>query len=517
MPERIQTEGFELPDLAAAPGAPPANRQMLYFRGGTLYKKGNDGVETAVGTGGPGGGGLYSTRTVTKLVTDYSAADLFPTPILTGSFVATRTDPVIEFEVCATIAGQASVPWWFFYGTAATLYDSSGLPINGAQVEVVGKHWYDTSDSRGRTVQLSGLTIGQTYNWAVIPGVIGVTARIPTGDGPNRIAVTPDSTKGVVCLFNGSGVQVLYLEQPWAPYFEQDSFDEAGPFIATGTFPYGVACTNTKACVVNFFGDSMSVIDLATETIDRTVTGLTGGVANPRDVVISPDGTTAWVTTSNGLVKKITISTGAVTSITVLAGKDLRGIAISKDGTKVWVGNYTDSTVYRITAATNAVSAAISLTADHKPEQIRVSTNAVWVLSNNAAVSAAYLQEINPTTEVLANTYATVYPNAKDFVIGADEKTAYAVFTNGLWGEMFLTGPDKGATHVNHRGQGTTDEFGATYTGAIGGVATDGRSQIWVTQFDVDQIFKWPGARITCTAATGGLFLSEYAALAVLQ
>ncbi|MSY34723.1 MAG: hypothetical protein F2731_06635, partial [Actinobacteria bacterium] len=85
------------------------------------------------------------------------------------------------------------------------------------------------------------------------------------------------------------------------------------------------------------------------DTATNAVTSITVG-SGPFNVAVSPDGSSVWVTNygtgSGTTVSRIDTATNAVTSITVGSGP--YNIAVSPDGSSVWVTNYGSGTVSRI-------------------------------------------------------------------------------------------------------------------------------------------------------------------------
>ncbi|MTB23423.1 MAG: YncE family protein, partial [Actinobacteria bacterium] len=82
------------------------------------------------------------------------------------------------------------------------------------------------------------------------------------------------------------------------------------------------------------------------------------------------------VMTLSGPASAVTPSTTAVTSIAV--GTQPRGVAVSPDGSSVWVANVGSGTVSRINTTTNAVT---SIAVDNGPIGVAVSPDgsSVWV------------------------------------------------------------------------------------------------------------------------------------------
>ena len=83
--------------------------------------------------------------------------------------------------------------------------------------------------------------------------------------------------------------------------------------------------------------NTVSVIDTATNNVTATVT--VG--SSPIGVAVTPDGTKVYVTNyDSNTVSVIDTATNNVTA-TVPVGTSPRGVAVSPDGTKVYVANRT--------------------------------------------------------------------------------------------------------------------------------------------------------------------------------
>ena len=116
---------------------------------------------------------------------------------------------------------------------------------------------------------------------------------------------------------------------------------------------------------------------------------LDGEASNPTDIVISPDGTTAYVTCSGGGVDVLKTVTNTVSATIVASGAS--GEAITPDGQTVHLADTAADEVIPITTTTNAVDAPITLSStifDPAPLEVVVtpdgssacvaSSNAVW-------------------------------------------------------------------------------------------------------------------------------------------
>jgi gliding motility-associated-like protein len=145
----------------------------------------------------------------------------------------------------------------------------------------------------------------------------------------------------------------------------------------TATVTVTPAGTAGSAYIPNSASNTVSVINTATQTVTATI--LVG--TEPIDVAISPDGTRVYVTnynnTSTGTVSVINAITNQVIS-TVAVGVKPDGIAISPDGSLVYVANPGSQTVSVISTATNTVSATINLSG-YDDLDVSVSQDGKWI------------------------------------------------------------------------------------------------------------------------------------------
>jgi len=99
-----------------------------------------------------------------------------------------------------------------------------------------------------------------------------VTGTISVGNAPQNVAVTPDGSKAYVTNFYDNTVSVI---------------DRATDTVSTtipvfGSEPFGVAVTRdgSKAYVANFDSNDLSVIDTATNRVTAGIRSAPVGVAN---------------------------------------------------------------------------------------------------------------------------------------------------------------------------------------------------------------------------------------------
>ncbi|MDD4287410.1 MAG: FG-GAP-like repeat-containing protein, partial [Candidatus Peribacteraceae bacterium] len=132
--------------------------------------------------------------------------------------------------------------------------------------------------------------------------------------------------------------------------------------IAVGRDPKMIAVTpdGTKAYVVNYGDDSVSVISTATNTISTSIAVGDG----PTSITITPDGTKAYVTNQGSNTVSVISTASSTVAATVQVGTAPYAIAITPDGTKAYVINYVSNTVSVISTASSTVAATVQVGAD---------------------------------------------------------------------------------------------------------------------------------------------------------
>ncbi len=173
-----------------------------------------------------------------------------------------------------------------------------------------------------------------------------VVATIPVGVTPDQVALTPDNRFLYVANSNDYGitgrhsVTVINTATNLVETTINDpSFDEPYRIAinAAGTIAY---VTNSNACTV-------SIIDIATNTVTGTIAGFDG----PSGIVITPDGNFAYVNNYGApcgvgsanatTVNVVNLNTNSIID-TITVGLAPAGLDITPDGAFVYVINYED-------------------------------------------------------------------------------------------------------------------------------------------------------------------------------
>lgn len=194
---------------------------------------------------------------------------------------------------------------------------------------------------------------GPTTGTLVVNKTTGAFTYTPTAAQRVLAGLTPedDTAEFAVTAFNGKTTVPLRVTVPIDPVTPA----KLGQ-IAAGNGAQGVAVTNTRAYISNYLDDTITVVDTINGTVLTTIPVASAGM-----VVVKQDGTRLYVTnpgdgsgTAAGTVTVIDTNTYTVVS-TITVGKTPLDATLSPDGKTLYVVNYTDGTVSKISTATNKV------------------------------------------------------------------------------------------------------------------------------------------------------------------
>ncbi|HWN32031.1 MAG TPA: Hsp70 family protein, partial [Pseudonocardia sp.] len=178
----------------------------------------------------------------------------------------------------------------------------------------------------------------------------GVVATVPVGQNPAVVAVAPNGGHAYVTNNGSASVSVV-----------DTATNTVTATVPVGQRPSGVALTpdGRRAFVANRDSNTVTVLDTATNTVASTI-AVNG---SPAAIALTPDGRRAYVTTfgaggAPGGVAVLDSTSGAVTA-TVPVGVVPGSIAITPDGGRAYVTNFDSDTVSVIDTATNQVTATV--------------------------------------------------------------------------------------------------------------------------------------------------------------
>lgn len=156
----------------------------------------------------------------------------------------------------------------------------------------------------------------------------------PVGSVPKVVEVTPDNKYVLVANWCSYTVSVISVEK-----------NKVVKTIKIGRYPRGIAVNNdsTKAYVAEMGGNRIHVINLQDFTTSFIPIG-----SNPRAIVLSPDNSTMYVTMNlSGRVASWNLVTNTAGK-SVRTGEAARSLAISKDGSALYVVNFKSDTMSRV-------------------------------------------------------------------------------------------------------------------------------------------------------------------------
>ncbi len=225
-----------------------------------------------------------------------------------------------------------------------------GAPVEGA-VTPNGKYvWVSNYSMYGvgsgpegsdTCTPASAIAAGDTpsYLYQISTSSLSVVGVALAGVVPKFVAVTPNDRYVLVSNWCSWTVSVV-----------SEATHRAVATIPVGAYPRGIAISpNSQLAYVAIMGsDVIDVINLR----DFKVTGQIGGVYNVRHVVIDPHNSEFLYATLNqpGDVVKIDRYTERILA-EVHTGSDCRSLAISTDGTALYVVNYLSNTVTELDAS----------------------------------------------------------------------------------------------------------------------------------------------------------------------
>ena len=206
-----------------------------------------------------------------------------------------------------------------------------------------------------------------------------ITNNIGVSSYPYAIAVSPNGKEAYVAC-NGQ-VAIIDIDPASAHDNQMIAW-----IYGVGASPTAVVFTPdaNQAYLVNYGSNSVSVINTANRYVTKTVTVGTF----PTAVAVSPDGTRAYVSNGNSTVSVINTATNTVVdTISLGSGGGANGVAVSPDGTLLYVTR--DTTVSVLDVATKTVVATVPV--GTAPMGVAVGSDGAASVANRGSNTASVI------------------------------------------------------------------------------------------------------------------------------
>ena len=271
-------------------------------------------------------------------------------------------------------------------------------------------------------------TVSSVYGVDLTGGASSGSKTFAVGTFPDAIATAPNGDLALVANYSSNTVTPIDL-----------SNGKMLSSIAAGDGPAGIAITpDGKTAYVTDAGTSpvgttITPINLQTR---RALAPITVG-AGPQGIAITPDGQTAWVALAGAVVSgqagaigssvvSVNLATRHV-SAPITVGNAPIAIAVSPDGSTVWVGNSYSGSVTPISTSSNSAGTPIAVTG--APDAIAVTPNGQTVFVADQSSSVAKTSNVTAiaTSTGVASAPITVGKDPSALAITPDGTTVWVV------------------------------------------------------------------------------------------
>ncbi len=273
------------------------------------------------------------------------------------------------FALLKTIPDSVSLKD-FGYSTTAGIY--KGAPVEGS-FSPDGKYLYVTNYSmygkgynkEGHDTCSPASGFDKSFVYRINRSNYTIDAVYPVGSVPKVVEVTPDNKYILVTDWCSYTLNVISI-----------AAQKVVKNIYIGAYPRGITISkdSTTAYVAEMGGNRIHVINLNNFAVTYIPIG-----SNPRAIVLSPDNSMLYATLNlSGRVTSWNL-TKHKAGVTVKTGKAARSLAISSDGTSLFVVNFESGTMSKVRTSDMKVLQTISACKDPIGVSYDSPTNNVWV------------------------------------------------------------------------------------------------------------------------------------------
>jgi YVTN family beta-propeller protein len=330
-------------------------------------------------------------------------------------------------------------------------------------------------------------------------GAAARTSTLTAAQGSSILAATAGTGKLALRVGTGRTAKCgVFTVLPVQPY--------VAARVTVGRNPAGVAVAPSGAWVTNWWDNTLSRIDPATNGVLQTLSLTLTGNAGP-EAIAWGDGS-LWVTVTDyddsgntlaGSVLRVDPASGQVQA-TIPLGRGAYDIEVTPAA--VWVPAYDDGTLARIDPATNAVVAAIPVCAH--PAGVASGFGSAW-----ASCEDGTLVRLDPATNQVVKTIAT--QSTGGYV---------AASTNAIWmtNAGHVGSPDGSVTRVD---PATNTVVANVPVGSYPEAIAAAGGSLWIGSFDTPTVVRVSAttnavlARITVAAPVYEIAATDHAVWAV--
>lgn len=212
-------------------------------------------------------------------------------------------------------------------------------------------------------------------------------ARLPTGEQPHEIAVSPDGRQAAVVAYAGTTIDIFDL----ATRQKLRTID-----LAPNRRPHGLVwLADGRLVATTEASQSVAVV-----SPDGTVRSIATNQDGSHMVVVAPDNRTAYVANiGSGTVSVLDLRAGTKLRDIAVGGKP-EGLALARNGRELWVGDLSAPRVQAFDTTTGERVAEVGI----QPVAIRVLASPDGKVIATSNVASGSVSLIDPATRTLTRT-----------------------------------------------------------------------------------------------------------------
>jgi len=284
------------------------------------------------------------------------AFDGLPDPPPLGPDDVSTTNPY-DGTMSSTMVGPGDLPPPS--PGSSNFRGSEGRPATSSKINIGGSPWgmVRTPDGlRTLVAYAQGIAVVDRKARTVVDRI-----PLPPGSVPRSIAITPDGRTAYVTSFVRSAAELYVVDLATKKVIAT---------LSSGGYASRVVMKpdGTQAWFTSFFDDSVTVVDVASNTLGVTI----GSILNAWDIKFNPTGTRAYVcgpVGSGDVVNVIDTSTYSVIA-KIPVGFRPKSMIVTPSGRHLFVANFGSDTITQIDTITNKV--VRNITVGKKPHGFQI-------------------------------------------------------------------------------------------------------------------------------------------------